>query len=68
VERGASKEELADTHTPRFVGRAIVALSADPAVMDRTGQPLKVGELAQEYGFEDIDGSQPKPYSIPPRN
>lgn len=65
VERGASKEELAGTHTPRFVGRAIVALSEDPAVMDRTGQPWKVGDLAREYGFKDIDGSQPEPYSIP---
>lgn len=65
VERGASEEELEGTHTPRFVGRAIVALSEDPAVMDRTGQPLKVGDLARQYGFKDIDGSQPDPYSIP---
>lgn len=64
VERGASKEELASTHTPRFVGRAIVALAADPAVMDRTGGAFKVGQLAREYGFKDVDGSQPKPFSI----
>jgi hypothetical protein len=25
---------------------------------------LTVGELAREYGFTDIDGSQPRPFSI----
>jgi NAD(P)-dependent dehydrogenase (short-subunit alcohol dehydrogenase family) len=65
VKRGASDQTLADTHTPRFVGRAVIELASDPAVMKRTGQALSVGHLGLEYGFTDIDGSQPQPYSIP---
>lgn len=65
VERGASKEELSDTHTPRFVGRAVVALANDPDVLDLTGEAIKVGHLAQKYGFVDIDGRRHEPYSLP---
>ena len=65
VESGASKEELSQTHSPRFVGRAIVALALDPQVNQRNGRTFKVGQLGIEYGFKDIDGSQPKPFCIP---
>ena len=50
--------------TPVYLARAIVALSADPLVMDKTGQLLEVGTLAQEYGFTDIDGRQPLPFRL----
>jgi dehydrogenase/reductase SDR family protein 1 len=40
-------------------GRAVAALAADPARQTRSGQALVVAELAREYGFTDIDGSQP---------
>ena len=33
-------------------------------VMRRSGQALAVGNLAREYGFTDIDGSQPTAYPI----
>ena len=48
--------------TSIFVGRAIVALSSDKNVIKKTGQILVSAELAQEYGFTDIDGTQPVPY------
>lgn len=41
--------------SPLFSGRAVAALAADPAIMDRTGRVLVVAELAKEYGFTDIE-------------
>jgi NAD(P)-dependent dehydrogenase (short-subunit alcohol dehydrogenase family) len=45
--------------SPRFVGRAVAALAADPDVARRNGGSFSSGELAREYGFTDLDGSQP---------
>jgi len=42
-----------------YVGRAAVALQADPDVLEKTGRLIPVGESATEYGFTDLDGSQP---------
>ncbi|MEV7133253.1 SDR family oxidoreductase [Arthrobacter sp. NPDC093128] len=47
------------SESPRFVGRAVAALAADPDVNLRTGGSFSSGGLAQEYGFTDIDGSRP---------
>lgn len=55
---------LARTESPRYVGRAVAALAADPRVMARTGQVLRVGDLAREYGFTDIDGRQVPPFEL----
>jgi NAD(P)-dependent dehydrogenase (short-subunit alcohol dehydrogenase family) len=51
--------------TPAYLGRAIVALAADARVIEKSGQLVEVGSLAREYGFEDIDGTQPQPFRIP---
>jgi NAD(P)-dependent dehydrogenase (short-subunit alcohol dehydrogenase family) len=51
--------------TPAYLARAIAALSSDPDVIGKTGQLLEVGDLAQEYGFTDVDGSQPAPFRLP---
>jgi NAD(P)-dependent dehydrogenase (short-subunit alcohol dehydrogenase family) len=51
--------------TPFYLGRAIVALAADPRVMARSGELLEVGALAQEYGFTDVDGTQPPAFRMP---
>jgi NAD(P)-dependent dehydrogenase (short-subunit alcohol dehydrogenase family) len=48
--------DLRPTESPRYLGRAVVALAGDDQVMDKTGQLLRVGALAKEYGFTDIDG------------
>jgi NAD(P)-dependent dehydrogenase (short-subunit alcohol dehydrogenase family) len=47
------------SETPRFVGRAVAALAADPDVHARSGGSFSSGGLAREYGFTDVDGSQP---------
>ncbi|GAA4974764.1 NAD(P)-dependent dehydrogenase (short-subunit alcohol dehydrogenase family) [Nonomuraea thailandensis] len=47
------------SETPRYVGRAVAALAADADVMRWSGQSLSSGQLAREYGFTDVDGSQP---------
>ncbi|MGW3351630.1 SDR family oxidoreductase [Nonomuraea rubra] len=47
------------SETPRYVGRAVAALAADTEVMRWSGRSLSSGELAREYGFTDVDGSQP---------
>ncbi len=57
-------ERLQHTESPFYVGRAVAALAADPAIMDRTGHVLMVGDLARVYGFTDIDGRQPPAFKI----
>jgi NAD(P)-dependent dehydrogenase (short-subunit alcohol dehydrogenase family) len=47
------------SESPRFVGRAVAALAADPQVHRRNGDSFSSGGLAREYGFTDVDGSQP---------
>jgi NAD(P)-dependent dehydrogenase (short-subunit alcohol dehydrogenase family) len=47
------------SESPRFVGRAVAALAADPDLQRRTGGSFSSGGLAREYGFTDLDGSQP---------
>jgi NAD(P)-dependent dehydrogenase (short-subunit alcohol dehydrogenase family) len=47
------------SETPRFVGRAIAALAADPARARWNQQSVTAGELAREYGVTDLDGTQP---------
>ncbi|KQY82369.1 MULTISPECIES: SDR family oxidoreductase [Roseateles] len=50
---------FAIAESPTFVGRAVVALAADPDVARWNGQSLSSGQLARVYGFTDVDGSQP---------
>lgn len=47
------------SESPRFVGRAVAALAADPALHRRTGGSFSSGGLARDYGFTDVDGSRP---------
>jgi NAD(P)-dependent dehydrogenase (short-subunit alcohol dehydrogenase family) len=47
------------SESPRFVGRAVAALAADPDVHRRNAGSFSSGGLAREYGFTDLDGSQP---------
>jgi NAD(P)-dependent dehydrogenase (short-subunit alcohol dehydrogenase family) len=51
--------DLANSESPEFVGRAVVALAGDPNVLERSGQVLVVAELAEDYGFTDVDGKRP---------
>ncbi|MGO8960026.1 MAG: SDR family NAD(P)-dependent oxidoreductase [Streptosporangiaceae bacterium] len=56
--------QRAQTESPEYIGRAVAALARDPGVLRKSGQALAVGNLAREYGFTDIDGSQPAAYPI----
>ncbi len=47
------------SETPRFTGRAVAALAADPDVARWNQASLSSGQLAREYGFTDLDGSAP---------
>jgi NAD(P)-dependent dehydrogenase (short-subunit alcohol dehydrogenase family) len=47
------------SESPRYVGRAVAALAADADVSRWNGQSLSSGQLAQVYGFTDVDGTQP---------
>jgi NAD(P)-dependent dehydrogenase (short-subunit alcohol dehydrogenase family) len=43
--------------SPRYTGRAVVALATDPNMAaTRSGKAWVVAELARDYGFTDIDG------------
>lgn len=55
---------LARTETPRYVGRAVAALAADPAVMGKSGGIHRAADLAVEYGFTDVDGRLVPPFEL----
>lgn len=51
--------DLNTAESSRFTGRAIVALAADPQRIEKTGRAIPSRDLADEYGFTDIDGTLP---------
>ncbi|POM25731.1 3-oxoacyl-[acyl-carrier-protein] reductase FabG [Actinomadura rubteroloni] len=55
----AKEPHFAISETPRFTGRAVAALAADPDKARWNGRSLSSGGLAREYGFTDLDGSRP---------
>lgn len=55
---------LARTESPRYLGRAVVALATDPGTPARSGRALRVGDLARELGFTDVDGRQPPAFVL----
>jgi NAD(P)-dependent dehydrogenase (short-subunit alcohol dehydrogenase family) len=57
--RPSAPPDFALSETPRYVGRAVVALASDPERARWNQQSVDAGRLAQEYGFTDLDGSQP---------
>jgi NAD(P)-dependent dehydrogenase (short-subunit alcohol dehydrogenase family) len=57
-----SPERAAEAESTEFVGRAVAALATDADVMAKSGQLLTVIDVAQEYGFTDIDGRQISPF------
>jgi len=60
-----SPEEVERTESVEYIGRAVVALAADPDVIKKSGSVLTVGDLAREYGFTDVDGRQVPPFRVP---
>ena len=47
------------SESTRYVGRAVVALASDQQVPSKSGRVFSTWNLAKEYGFTDVDGSQP---------
>jgi NAD(P)-dependent dehydrogenase (short-subunit alcohol dehydrogenase family) len=56
---GAKDSNFLESETPLFVGRAVVALAADPHVLQRTGHLWSSWELSRDYQFTDVDGRRP---------
>jgi len=57
---GEGRFDLSGAETPRFLGRAVVALADDPGLADRSGLPFTSAGLARELGFTDVDGRIPE--------
>lgn len=55
----AQDPHFAHSESPAYLGRAVAALAADPDVMAKSGRALATWGLYQEYGFTDVDGTQP---------
>jgi len=53
--------DLSNSESPDFIGRAVGALAMDPTVLRHTGHVLVAAAVAEEYGFADIDGKNPRP-------
>jgi NAD(P)-dependent dehydrogenase (short-subunit alcohol dehydrogenase family) len=51
--------DLSTSESPRFMGRAVVALATDEDVARWTGTAVSARDLADEYGFTDVDGTLP---------
>jgi NAD(P)-dependent dehydrogenase (short-subunit alcohol dehydrogenase family) len=47
------------SESPRYIGRAVVALAADAKAKSKSGRVFSSWALAQEYGFTDLDGTRP---------
>ena len=50
---------FAMSESPRYVGRAVAALAADPDRARWNQHSVSSGALAVEYRFTDVDGTQP---------
>ncbi|MGE2716875.1 SDR family oxidoreductase [Mycolicibacterium litorale] len=50
---------FANSETPRFVGRAVAAVAADPTRSRWNQRSVTSAELSRLYGFTDLDGRQP---------
>ncbi|MFE7776298.1 SDR family oxidoreductase [Streptomyces sp. NPDC057445] len=57
--RPCAPPDFALSESPRYVGRAVVALAADSDRARWNGTSASSGRLAREYGFTDLDGSRP---------
>jgi NAD(P)-dependent dehydrogenase (short-subunit alcohol dehydrogenase family) len=64
VMQAAAWLDLSNSESPQFIGRAVAALAADPKIMGKSGQVLVAAALAEEYGFTDVDGKQPRPLKL----
>jgi dehydrogenase/reductase SDR family member 1 len=64
VLQAAEHFDMSNSESPQFIGRAVAALAADPAIMGKSGQVLVAAQVALDYRFTDIDGKQPRPITV----
>jgi hypothetical protein len=50
---------IENSETPKFSGRVIASLYADPNLMKKSGNVVIAAEAALEYRFTDFNGKQP---------
>jgi NAD(P)-dependent dehydrogenase (short-subunit alcohol dehydrogenase family) len=58
-DRPRAPADFALSESPRYVGRAIAAVAADPDRSRWNQRSVTSGQLAREYRFTDVDGSRP---------
>jgi NAD(P)-dependent dehydrogenase (short-subunit alcohol dehydrogenase family) len=56
---GRKDKHFLESESPRFVGRGVAALAADPRVLQHSGSVTSSWALAREYGLADADGRRP---------
>jgi NAD(P)-dependent dehydrogenase (short-subunit alcohol dehydrogenase family) len=56
---------FASSESPRYIGRGVAALAADPDRARWNQRSVTSAELARAYGCRDLDGSQPDSWSAP---
>jgi NAD(P)-dependent dehydrogenase (short-subunit alcohol dehydrogenase family) len=54
---------FAASESPRYVGRAVAALAADPDRARWNQRSVSAADLARDYGFTDLDGTRPDAWS-----
>lgn len=64
VMEAAAFLDLSNSESPEFIGRAVAGLASDPEIMSKSGSVLVAAALAEEYGFTDVDGKQPRPLTL----
>ncbi|MFI0462447.1 SDR family oxidoreductase [Saccharopolyspora sp. 5N102] len=57
--RPTAPDGFVSSESPRYAGRAVAALAADPNRARWNQSSVTSAELAREYGFTDTDGTQP---------
>jgi NAD(P)-dependent dehydrogenase (short-subunit alcohol dehydrogenase family) len=56
---GKRDRNVLESESPLFIGRAVAALAADPAIVQRSGQLVSSWEIGREYQLTDVDGRRP---------
>ncbi|XP_019632087.1 PREDICTED: dehydrogenase/reductase SDR family member 1-like [Branchiostoma belcheri] len=50
---------MLNSESNEYAGKTIVHLASDPDIMKKSGRIFTTGDLADAYGFKDIDGRSP---------
>jgi len=56
--------DLSNSESTEFTGFAIAALASDVNIQTKSGTKQTAAQIANDYGYKDIDGKQPTPLDI----